>query len=105
MVPGQCRAGEVVKAPGAGLTAIALPVRLGVVVPVADHPITATPGTAHALRPAKLAHQREALGVVQQPPEVDQVGCRHDRPGSLHEGGSRSAAALMRSEVSCDGYP
>src|SRR3954449_3928367 len=105
MVSGQRRAGEVVKAPGAGLTAIALPMRLGVVAPVADYPITAAPGTAHALGPAKLAHQREALGIVQQSREVDQVGCRHDRPGSLHEGGSRSAAALMRSEVSCDGYP
>src|SRR3954452_19126913 len=59
--------------------ALTLPMRLGVVAPVADHRVTAAPGTAHALRPTKLAHQREALGVVQQPREVDQVGCRHDR--------------------------
>src|SRR5215207_5681446 len=52
MVPGQRRAGEVVKAPGAGLTAIALPVRLGVVTPVADHREAVTPGTAYALGPA-----------------------------------------------------
>src|SRR5687768_4085470 len=67
MVPGQRRAGEVVKAPGARLAAIALPMRLGVVAPVADHRVTATSGTAHALGPAMLAHQREAFRVVQQP--------------------------------------
>src|SRR3954451_23549314 len=83
MVPGQRRAGKVVEAPSACFAAIPLPMGLGVVVPVADHRITATPETAHALRPAKLAHQREALGVVQQPREVDQVGCRHDRSAVL----------------------
>src|SRR3954453_6708817 len=66
--------------------------RLGVVAAVADHPITATPGTAHALGPAKLAHQREALGVIQQPREVNQIRCRHDRPCSLREGSSRLTA-------------
>src|SRR5215210_4932723 len=105
MVPGQRRAGEVVEAPGARLAPVALPVRLRIVAPVADHRVTAAPGTAHALRPAMLAHQREALGVVQQPREVDQVGCRHDRQGSLREGGSRSAAPIIKSEASCDGYP
>src|SRR4051812_45483663 len=66
--------------------------RLGVIAPVADYPITAAPGTAHALGPAMLAHQREALGVIQQPREVDQIRCRHDRPGSLREGSSRLTA-------------
>src|SRR5918994_2036600 len=74
MVPGQRRAGEVVEAPGAGLTPIALSMRLRVVAPIADDRVTATPGTAHAFRPAMLAHQREAFGVVQQLREVDQVG-------------------------------
>src|SRR4051812_5375304 len=83
MVSGQRRAGEVVKAPGAGLTAIALPMRLGVVAPVPDYRTAAAAGAAHALGPAMLAHQREAFGVVQQPREVDQFRCRHDRPGSL----------------------
>src|SRR3954463_5840338 len=105
MVPGQRGAGEVVKASGACLTPIALPMRLGVVAAVADHPITATPGTAHALGPASLAHQCEALGVIQQPREVDQVGCRHDRQGSLREGGSRSAAPIITSEAPRDSYP
>src|SRR6185437_5858083 len=82
MVPGQHRAGEVVKAPGAGLAPIALPRRLGVVAPVADHRIAAAAGTAHALRPAMLAHQGEALGVAQKSREVDQIGCSHDDGGS-----------------------
>src|SRR5215218_42710 len=85
MVPGQRRAGKVVEAPSACLAAIPLAMRLGVVAPVADHRITATPETAHALRPAKLAHQREALGVVQQPREVDQIGRSHDDEGSSRE--------------------
>src|SRR3954470_15231788 len=105
MVPGQRGAGEVVEAPGAGLTSIALPVRLCVVAPVADHRVTATPGTAHALRPAQLAHQREAFGVVQQPREVDQVGWRHNRQGSLHDGTRQSAAAIITSEAPRDRYP
>src|SRR5215210_4090413 len=105
MVSGQRRAGEVVEAPGAGLAAIALPMRLGVIAPVADHRVTATPGTAHALGPAMLAHQREALGVIQQPREVDQIRCRPDRPCSLREGSSRSTAPIIRSEAPCDRYP
>src|SRR4051794_37384711 len=78
MVSGQRRAGEVVKAPGARLAAIALPMRLGVVAPVAVHRIAAAAGAAHALRPAVLAHEGEAPGVVQQPREVDPVRCSHD---------------------------
>src|SRR3982751_1124014 len=52
--------------------------RLGVVAPVADYRTAAAAGAAHALRPAVLAHEGEALGVVQQPREVDQVRCSHD---------------------------
>src|SRR5215218_7638600 len=55
MVPGQRRAGEVVEAPGARLAPIALPVRLRVVAPVADHRIAAAAGAAHTLAPAVLA--------------------------------------------------
>src|SRR3954454_24505299 len=108
MVPGQRRAGEVVEAPGARLAPIALPMRLGVVAAVADHRITATAGTAHALGSAKLAHQREALGIVQQSREareVDQVGCGHGRQGSLREGSSRPTAPIITSEAPCDRYP
>jgi hypothetical protein len=64
MVSGQHRAREVVEAPRARLAAVALPVRLRVVAAVTHHRAAAAPGAAHALRPALLAHQREALGVV-----------------------------------------
>src|SRR4051794_39420424 len=82
MVSGQRRAGEVVKAPGAGLTAIALPMRLRVVAPVPDNREAVTPRTTHAIGPAMLAHQGEALGVVQKSREVDPIGCSHDDGGS-----------------------
>src|SRR5438046_1045704 len=93
MVSGQRRAGEVVKAPGAGLTAIALPMRLGVVAPVADHRIAAAAGAAHALWPAVLAHEGEALGIVHQAGKVDQVRGSHDGRSSSREpvGCSRSS--------------
>src|SRR3954462_5566001 len=93
MVPGQHGAGEVVEAPGAGLTPIALPARLRVVAPVPDHRTAAAAGAAHALWPAVLAHEGEALGGVQQPREVDQVRCSHDGRSSSREpvGYSRSS--------------
>src|SRR5689334_25320091 len=94
MVPGQHRAGEVVKAPGAALAPIALPMRLGVVAPIADHRIAAAAGAAHALGPAVLAHQRETLGVVQQPREIDQVDGWHDGDGSSQEPVSYSYSRL-----------
>src|SRR3982750_4322301 len=107
MVSGPRRAAEVVKAPGAGLTAIALPMRLGVVAPIADHRTAAAAGAAHALRPAVLAHEGEALGVIQQSREVDQFRCRPDRPGSLRV---RAAAdqrlpSLITAEAPCNAYP
>src|SRR3954464_9095298 len=61
---GQHGAGEVVKAPSTRLAPVALPTRLRVVTPVPDYRIAAAAGAAHALGPAVLAHQREALGVV-----------------------------------------
>src|SRR3954453_21506492 len=94
MVSGQHGAGEVVETPGARLAPVALPMRLGVVAPVADHRIAAATGAAHALGPAVLAHQREALGVVQQGREIDQVDCCHDGDGSSQEPVSYSYSRL-----------
>src|SRR4051812_16598246 len=93
MVSGQHCPGEVVKAPDTGLAAIALPMRLGVVAPVADHCTAAAAGTAHALWPAVLAHEGEALGIVHQAGKVDQVRCSHDGRSSSREpvGCSRSS--------------
>src|SRR4051794_6859888 len=95
MVSGQHGPGEVVEAPGARLAAIALPMRLGVVASVADYRIAAAAGTAHALRPAVLAHQRKALGVVQQGREIDQIDGWHDGGGSSHEPVSYSRSRLQ----------
>src|SRR3954464_14841078 len=81
-MPGQHCAGEVVEAPGAGLAAIALPSALRVVAPVPDNREAVTPRTTHAIGPAMLAHQGEALGVVQKSREVDPIGCSHDDGGS-----------------------
>src|SRR4051812_36172149 len=95
MVSGQHGAGEVVETPGARLAPVALPMRLGVVAPVADHRIAAATGAAHALGPAVLAHQREALGVVQQGREIDQIDGWHDGAGSSHEPVSYSRSRLQ----------
>src|SRR5215204_5982848 len=78
MMPGQHRAGEVVEAPRTRLAAIPLPSALRVVTPVSGNREAVTPGTAYAIGPAMLAHQCEALGVVQKTREVNQIGCNHD---------------------------
>src|SRR3954470_1814775 len=95
MVSGQHGAGEVVETPSTRLAPVALPMRLGVVAPVADHRIAAATGAAHALGPAVLAHQREALGVVQQGREIDQIDGWHDGGGSPHEPVSYSRSRLQ----------
>jgi hypothetical protein len=77
VVPGQHRAGEIVEATRASLAPVALPVRLRVVAAVPHHGIAAASGAANALRPAMLPHQGEALGVIDQRREVDQVRCAH----------------------------
>src|SRR5215218_5830609 len=69
--------------------------RLRVVAPVADHRIAAAAGAAHTLAPAVLAHQREALGVVQQCREIDQIDGCHDGGGSSHEPVSYSRSRLQ----------
>src|SRR5215203_2891177 len=87
VMPGQHRAGQIVKTSGARLAAIALPSLLGVVAPVPDHRGAAAPRATHALWPAALAHKGEALGVVHQAGKVDQVGCSHERQSSSDESG------------------
>src|SRR5215217_1784924 len=78
VVPGQHCPAEVVKARRARLAAIPLSMRLCVVVPVPDHRVAAASRTTDALWPAVLAHQGEALRVVEQGGEVDRVHCGHD---------------------------
>jgi hypothetical protein len=86
MVPGQHRAGEVVEATRTGLAPVALPVRLRVVAAVAHHGATAASRAAHALRPAMLPHQGEALGVIDQGREIDQIRCGHGGKRSFDGG-------------------
>src|SRR4051812_38869109 len=52
--------------------------RLCVVMPVPDHRVAAASRATDALWPAGLAHQGEALRVVEQGREVDWVHCGHD---------------------------
>jgi hypothetical protein len=66
VMAGQLGAGEVVEARCTRLAAVALPAGLGVVIPVPDYRVTVAARTAHALRPALLTHEGEALGVVHQ---------------------------------------
>src|SRR3954452_5587817 len=79
VVARQHGAGQVVEADPAVVAAVALPMSLGVVAPVADHRGAAAAGAADALGPALLAHERVALGVVDQGREVHQAGRGHGR--------------------------
>jgi len=81
-VPGQHRSGQIVEAPSACFAPIALAMGLRVVVAVPDDDTAVTHGAARTFRPAVLAHQREALGVIQQARKVDQIGCSHDKSSS-----------------------
>src|SRR3982750_3173316 len=85
MVPGQRRAGKGVEARAARLAPIPLATRLGVVTSVPDHGLAVAAGAADTPRPAPLAHEGEALGVVQQAGEVDPLGCGHNGRGSSCE--------------------
>jgi hypothetical protein len=77
MMTGQHRAGEVVEAPRTRFAPIPLPVPLRVVAPVADHHAAAAPGATNTLWPAMPAHQRKALGIVQECREIVYVRCSH----------------------------
>src|SRR3978361_1530582 len=61
---------QIVEPSMTGLAEIALPMGLGLVTAIAYNRRAVTTGTAHALRPAMLAHQIKALGIVQQRREL-----------------------------------
>jgi hypothetical protein len=81
------KAGEVVETGCTRLAPVSLAMQLRVVAPISDHRGTAAPGAAHPLWPAMLAHEGEALGVIHQAQDVDQVQCGHDGEISSHEAG------------------
>jgi hypothetical protein len=74
VMAGQHRAGEVVEARLAVLAQPALARVPGIVPAVPDHVGAVARRASHAIRPAMLADQVEALGVVEQRGQADQVG-------------------------------
>ncbi|MDO9713623.1 diguanylate cyclase [Paracraurococcus sp. LOR1-02] len=82
VMPGQDRAGQVIEALAAGVASIALAMRLAIIMASAHHRLAVAARTLHLLRPAVLPHHGEALGVVQQRREVDQLCADHDRASS-----------------------
>src|SRR4051794_34065764 len=74
VMAGQNRAGEVVEARLAILAQPALARVMTIVPAVPDHVGTVARRASHAIRPAMLADQVEALGVVEQRGQADQVG-------------------------------
>jgi hypothetical protein len=78
----QHRASQVVKASHTRLASVPLPVWLGLVQAIPDYATAAASRAVHPIRPAMLAHQGEALGIVDQRREVDQIRCGHDAKGS-----------------------
>src|SRR3954452_23201243 len=90
---GQHRAGEVVEASRASFAPIPLSVNLALIKAFSDHGIAAACGAVDTLRPAMLAYQGEALGIVDQRREVDQIPYRHIRGPSRRVAGSRRPLA------------
>src|SRR5215472_7449825 len=80
----QHRAGEVVEAPSTLLAAVALPAGLRLVTAVADHRRACAEGAPDTLGPAMLAHQGEALGVINQGRKIDRVESSHKGAASSH---------------------
>lgn len=77
------------------LSSVALATGLRVVVAVPDHCIFVTARSRDALRPAAFAHEGEALRIVYQAREVDQIGCSYDGK-TLARGG----ASLAHGQIS-----
>src|SRR3954463_16376921 len=95
-MPGQHRAGEVVEASRASLAPIPLPVNLALIKAVSDHRTAAAGWAVDALWPAMLAYQGEALGIIDQCREVDQIRYRHIGGSSRRVAGSRRPRRLSQ---------
>ena len=66
MMTGKDGAGQIVKAPLTGLTDIALPLRLSVIMPLFGNLWTVAMGALYAIGPAHVADGGETFGVVHQ---------------------------------------
>ena len=90
MMAGEEGPGQVVEAPGAGLTEIALPGRLGLVVALPDDLAGVAAGATDPLRPPQVAEDLEATCVVDQ-------GLNVEHPWSeriLADGRNRRSSAM-----------
>src|SRR4051794_10353933 len=70
-MPGEDRVGQVVEPLATAVTAVALPLGLGVIVAVPGDLRRATRGAPHAVGPAHRPDCLEALGVVDEGLDVD----------------------------------
>src|SRR3954454_1502973 len=91
---GQHRAGEIVEASRACLAPIPLPVSLDLIKAVSDHGTAAACGAVDTFRPAMLAHQGEALAIVDQCREVEQIRYHHIGGSSRRVASSRRPRRL-----------
>lgn len=70
VMPGEDRPGEVVKTLSASVTLVALPIALGLVSTILDHAIRRAMRTGDAVGPTHSSDRLEALGVVDEIPDV-----------------------------------
>src|SRR5687767_2818752 len=89
MMTGKDSVGQIVKSSLTGLTHIALPLGLSIIVPLFGDLWTLAMGARHAVRPAQIADGGETFGVVHQRLHVDHgASIAHypysfNRPGTL----------------------
>jgi hypothetical protein len=83
MMAGQDRPGQVIEAAAAAFATVALAVGLFVIVAIADHRMARTARTMDAVGPTMLTDQIEALAVIDERGEVDQLRDSHDDTESV----------------------
>jgi len=72
VVPGEDRLGQVIEAAAAGPALVTLPLRLGLIPALLDNPVRIAMGAADTRGPAEVANHLVALGVVDDPQDVDE---------------------------------
>jgi hypothetical protein len=79
----QDRPGQIIEATAAAIATVALAVRLFLIMTVTDHRMARTARTANAIGPTMLTDQIEALAVIDERGEVDQLRDSHDDTESV----------------------
>ena len=72
VVAGEDGVGQVIEAPAAGPALVPLPMRLGLIPALLDDLGRIAVGAAGAVRPAEVADHLVALGVVDDPQDIDE---------------------------------